>query len=334
MYYLLGACLALAALFAANALCSLLSATLWRFVKSGARRWSASARASFLLALRVLPPLLSLLSVTALLLPAYIIYEPRQSGEALSAKLILPALVSLYGIVLAVWRGGASWAGTRRLVSDWMKDAEAVALAGVPVPAYRIRHPFPVIALVGAMRPRLFIASQLFETLNPEEMSAAIRHEIGHLSAYDNLKRPVMRACCDMLAPVPCGRALDRAWKEAAEEAADEFTENGDRAPGALAVASAIIKIARQIPGGASRALPAGAFLIAEAGDDIARRVRQLVRLAEIETPPRRTGALLLRHGTSALLCSVLLALTFLIMQTGILPGSHALIEKLVYALR
>src|ERR1051325_6076645 len=100
MYYLLGACLALAALFAANALCSLLSATLWRFVKSGARRWAASPRASFLLALRCLQALLSLLCVTALLLLAYILYEPRQSGDVLSAKLILPALVSLSGIVL------------------------------------------------------------------------------------------------------------------------------------------------------------------------------------------------------------------------------------------
>jgi Zn-dependent protease with chaperone function len=334
MYYLLGACLTFAALFAANALCSLLSATLWRFVKRGAQRWSASARASFLLALRVLPPLLSLLSVTTLLLPAYLIYEPRQSGEALSVKLALPAFVSLFGMMLAVWRGAASWAATRRLVGDWMKDAEAVALAGVPVPAYRIRHPFPVIALVGAMRPRLFIASQLFETLNAEEMAAAIRHEIGHLSAYDNLKRPLMRACRDLLAPIPCGRSLDLAWKEAAEEAADEFTASVDRAHGALALASAIIKIARQIPGGASRAMPAGAFLIAEAGDDIARRVRQLVRLAEIEEPRRRTGALAVRPGISFLICSALLALTFLILRTDILFGSHALIENLVHALR
>jgi hypothetical protein len=334
MYYLLGICLGLAALLAINVLATMMAATLWRFIKRYARLWSALTRAKFLLVLRVWPPICSLLTVTMLLLPAYIIYEPRQSGEAISAKLALLTLISVFGIALAAWRGAASWAATRRLVSVWMMDAEALSLEGVLVPAYRIKHQFPVIAVVGALRPKLFIASQLFETLSPEEIAAAVRHEIGHLFACDNLKRPVMRACCDVLALVPCGRSLDSAWKEAAEAAADEFTARADRAQGALALASAIIKIARQIPQGTSPALPAGAFLIAEAGDDIARRIRQLVRLAEVDLPPRRPGTLLLCHGIGVPLCAVLIALTLLIMQTDLLHRSHVVIEQLVHALR
>jgi Peptidase family M48 len=334
MYYLLGTCLALATLLAVNALGSLMSAVLWRSVKRASRGWSAAARARFLFALRVLPPLCSLLAVITLLLPAYIIYEPRQSAEVVSAKLALPALISVFGIVLAVWRGAASWAATRRLVNDWMSHAEPVHLEGVAVPAYRIKHPFPVIALVGATRPRLFIASQLFETLSAEEMSAAVSHEMGHLTAYDNLKRPLMRACCDVLPLIPFARSIDREWKAAAEAAADEFTVRADRAQEALALASAIIKIARQIPKGTSPALPAGAFLIAEAGDDIARRIRQLVRLAERETPSGRSGTLGFHHGNRTLLCVALAALTLLITQTNILLGSHVVIEQLVSALR
>lgn len=334
MYYLLGICLALAALLAINVLATVIAATLWRFIERPARLWSALTRAQFLLALRVWPPVCSLLTVTTLLLPAYILYEPRQSGEVVSAKLSLLALISLFGVALAAWRGAASWVSTRRLVSDWMKDAEALSLEGLPVPAYRIKHPFPVIAIVGAIRPRLFIASQLFETLSPEELAAALRHEIGHLSAWDNLKRPVIRACCDVLTLIPCGRSLDRAWKEAAEAAADEFTARADRAQGALALASAIIKIARQIPQGKSPALPAGAFLIAEAGDDITRRIRQLVRLAEIELPSRRSGTFLLHPGIGAPLYAVLIVLTLLSMRTDILHRSHVVIEQLVHALR
>jgi Zn-dependent protease with chaperone function len=334
MYYLLGACLALAALFAVNALASLLSAALWSFIRRASRRWTASALARFLFALRVLPPLCSFLFVALLLLPAYILYEPRQSAEVVGAGLALPALISVFGIMLAVWRGAASWAATRRLVNDWMSHAEVVSLDGVSIPAHRIEHRFPVIALVGAIRPRLFIASQLFETLSPEEMSAALSHEMGHLSARDNLKRPVMRACCDLLPLIPCVRSIDRAWKEAAEASADEFTARAHRAQGALALASAIIKIARQIPQGTSPALPAGAFLIAEAGEDIARRIRQLVRLAEREAPPRSSGTLVLHHGIRTLLCVALAALTLLIMQTNILLRSHLVLEHLVSALR
>jgi hypothetical protein len=165
-------------------------------------------------------------------------------------------------------------------------------------------------------------------------MSAAVWHEMGHLNASDNLKRPLMRACLDALPLIPCVRSIDRAWKEASEAAADEFTARADRAQGALALASAIIKIARQIPKGASPALPAGAFLIAEAGDDIARRISLLIRLAEREAPGRRSGMLFLQHSIRMLLCVGLVTLTLLVTQTNILFRSHLLIEHLVSALR
>jgi len=83
-----------------------------------------------------------------------------------------------------------------------------------------------VIAVVGSIRPRLFVAGQVLDSLTDEEMLAAIAHECGHLAA-DNFKRVLLRACRDMLTIVPCGRSLDRAWAENAEAAADESAPIG-----------------------------------------------------------------------------------------------------------
>ena len=48
-----------------------------------------------------------------------------------------------------------------------------------------------MVAVVGAFRPRLFIADHVFESLTAEELAATIAHEYGHLAAHDNFKRVV-----------------------------------------------------------------------------------------------------------------------------------------------
>src|SRR5262249_55048977 len=147
----------------------------------------------------------------ALLLPAYIVHEPRHSAEAVSWKLGFLAAISAAGLSLALWRGFATWLVTRRLINSWRRNAELIQQDQLSIPAYRFRHRFPVIAVVGVIRPRLFIADFLFDALSREELAAAIDHECGHIETHDNLKRAILRACRDVLTIVPCGRVLDRA---------------------------------------------------------------------------------------------------------------------------
>ncbi|MGA9993776.1 MAG: M48 family metalloprotease, partial [Pyrinomonadaceae bacterium] len=222
MYDLLGFCLALALLLTINALATLATAVLWRGVGRFTQSWTAEVRAKLLFALRVVPSACALLCVTALMIPAYIAYEPLHTNEVVSAKLAALALLSFAGLSLALWRGLAAWSVTRRLISDWLRHAEPVLIEGVRIPAYKIEHAFPVIAIVGVLRPKLFIARNVCNLLTEEELAAAVAHEAGHLAARDNLKRWLLRACSDVLTIVPCGRALDRAWSESAEAAADE----------------------------------------------------------------------------------------------------------------
>src|SRR5216683_2867136 len=261
MFELLGISLLLASLLIFNSLASVATAGLWRLLGSATRSYSAMARARLLFSLRVVPALLSILVVMFLLVPSYLAYEPRHTNENVSFKLVILAFLSAVGLAMAIVRSIAAWRATARLTADWLLHSEQIRLAGIEIETFRIDHAFPVIAIVGVLRPRLFVASHVLELLTPDEITAAVAHENSHLSARDNLKRGLLRACRDALLIIPGGRSLDRAWSEAAEEAADESAARREQNV-ALDLASALVKIASNIPNGARPAMRAGVFLI------------------------------------------------------------------------
>jgi len=332
MYEVLGISLALAGLLTLNAFVSFLAATLWRLIQRWAIAWSATTRAHLLFSLRVIPSLVAIVVVVVLLIPAYITHEPRQQTEEFSLKIALLASISAFGLLLALWRGLAAWIATRKLINNWLQNSEALNLPQVPVPVYRLNHPFPVIAVVGTFRPLLFIASHLLDCLKPEELDAAIRHECGHLAAKDNLKRAIFRACRDSLSIVPAGRFLDREWAAASEGAADEYAaRKGNEV--ALDLAAALVKIARMVPSGVYPAMPASALLIGEDVGGIANRVK---RLAQLATDNYRNDASPLVLPTSLWLSFGVLVATVLAIATNsqLLITIHRLIEVAVSTLQ
>jgi Zn-dependent protease with chaperone function len=336
MYQLLGLCLAFATLLTANALAAVAAVALWRaWLERRTHAWSAAARAQLLFALRVAPCALALAFVCALVVPAYLRFEPEATGEGVSFKLAALAALSIAGLALAAWRGLRAWLATRRLVTDWLRHAEACELPGIHLPTYRVAHRFPVVAVVGTLRPRLFIARQLFDALDAGELSAALAHEYGHLAARDNLKRALLRACRDALTIMPAGRTLDRAWAESAEAAADEYAARAGDADSALALASALVKIARRVPQGARPAMPAGAFLLGELnGGSLAWRVRRLTQLAASDPAAAQ------RHNAPhaawlwAGACTLFIAAALVATDAHALAAMHTALEYVVKALR
>lgn len=331
MYELLGICLALAALLGLKVCAACLSLGLWRALAPLTEGWSAGARARLLFTLSVFPPALAAGCVLAFVVPAYVVHEPRDTGEVVGPALLLLASASACGLLLALCRLVATLAATRRLAREWAGRAEPVGLAGAPAPAFRLRHTFPVVAVVGVFRPRLFVAEQVFEALTGEELEAALAHERGHLRARDNLKRALLQAAQDALLIPALGRPLNRAWRRHAEEAADEFAAQGG-APEALALASALVKISRLMPPGGAPA-PAAAHLLGGDADDLARRVRRLLQLASPGSPPPR-GA----YASSLLTWACLLALcastAAALSHPDSLKVTHAALELFVVNLR
>ncbi|MGH9930652.1 MAG: M56 family metallopeptidase [Pyrinomonadaceae bacterium] len=334
MFELLGLALLLAGLLTFNSIASLIIAALWRVAGRVTDNWTAAARARLLFSLRTLPALLAVLFVALLLVPAYLAYEPRHTSEDVSLKLGLLAFLSATGIAVSIFRGIATHRATANLTSDWLKQGKPIKIAGIDIAAYQIQHAFPLIGIVGFIRPRLFIASQVLELLTSAEITAAIAHENGHLVARDNLKRGLLRACRDALLIIPSGRLLDKSWSEASEEAADEnaaLQGNGV----ALDLASALVKIARIIPLGARPAMPAGVFLLGdEETKGIKSRVRRLIALA---TKDSRSGSRpQLLTGLSAWGPASILLVGFVIAATNpsLLSKVHYLIEHAVFVLR
>ena len=332
MFELLGLSLLLAALLTFNSVATLIIAGLWRLAGRATENWTAAARARLLFSLRILPAVLAFLTVSLLFVPAYLAHEPRHAAETVSFKLGLLAIFSATGIAVSVYRGIGAHRATANLTSDWLRQGKPIEIPGINIRSYEIRHAFPLIGIVGFLRPRLFIASQVLEVLTPEEISAAVAHENGHLTARDNLKRGLLQACRDALLIIPCGRLLDRSWSEASEEAADENAARQGNGV-ALDLASALVKIARIIPLGARPTMPAGVFLLGdEETKGIKSRVRRLIALATSERQGSRYDVLtrlVVWAPATMLLIGFVLAAT----NPYLLTRVHHLIEHAVFVL-
>ena len=328
MYELLGITLALASLLTINALASLAAGACSTLLRRPLQNRSARTRAEILFALRVSPAMLALISVTLFLVPSYVGYEPYGTSEIVSKKLAALAILSAIGVTFALWRALRSWFATRKLLQEWLSSAVAIKLSGTSIPTFRIPNSFPIIAVVGTFKPRLFIAEHVLETLSHEELMAAIAHEGGHVHAHDNLKRSLLRACRDALMIVPCGRSLDRAWAEAAESAADEHAAQ-QCAETALNLASALVKIAKMVPVGARAAVPLAAFLVGvEETRGVKARVRRLLEIAShgylVQTPT------LSRIVPAASFSGLVLLAVLLAINPIVLVAIHAVIERAV----
>lgn len=334
MFELLGLSLLLAGLLAFNSLASVAIAGLWRVAARFTDKWTAVARARFLFSLRTLPAIIAFLAVALLIVPSYLTFEPRQAPEPVSFKLGILAVLSAAGLAFSICRGVATRRATAKLTSAWLARGRRIQIKGIEIEAWRIDHAFPLIAIIGFLRPRLFIANQVLDLLTPEEISAAVAHENGHLVARDNLKRGLLQACRDTLLIIPSGRLLDRAWSEASEEAADESAARAGNNL-ALDLASALVKIARIVPAGARPTMPAGVFLLGDKETKgIRSRVSRLLALAATEYRPAFGRDVLAR------LCVWVpagLLLTFLVVassSTMLLSKVHAVIEHAVFTLR
>ena len=73
-------------------------------------------------------------------------------------------------------------------------EAAGRPLAGLPFPATRFAHEFPVAAVFGLRQGRLFLADRLLRALSPEELDGVVAHEAAHHAARDNLKRVLLRS--------------------------------------------------------------------------------------------------------------------------------------------
>ncbi len=275
-FWLLGLAVVLAVHVLATSTASLVVAARY----GRARGWLAALppaeRASRLL-LAALFPFAVGLACAALVVPAWLVYEPRGTQETAGLALVALAAAGLGLIAVRVGGGVRDALRTHQVVAFFRREGRD--LGGLPLPASRAAYGFPVAALAGLWRPRLLLAEGVLGALGPEELDAVVAHELAHVAARDNLKRLLLRVSPDPLALTSLGRQLRAEFLEAAEAAADAHA-CARVAPTVLA--RALLKVARLVPasGGLDLAL---ASLHHEAS--LASRVHALV-----EATPARPG--------------------------------------------
>jgi Zn-dependent protease with chaperone function len=292
---------------------------------SRARKLSEpAARARRLVVLRLLPSLLASFLVAGVVLPAFLVLEPREGVEPVTAGL---ALFASFGALLLTGgpiRAFLSVRATRRLLKRWDRTARPIVIPGVVLPAFVVEEPFPIVTLAGWFRPRLLVARSVLSSCDERELAAILAHEAGHHERLDSWVRLLLRGCPDLLALLPWADRVERAWADAAEHDADERAA-GTGPSRATDLASALVKVARLA---GARPSPALANAALYRGENVAGRVARLLEL----DPERNTRA---AGPRTLLLAASFLAVLVLIpavASLGIHQHVHGALEAVVSA--
>jgi hypothetical protein len=254
-------------------------------VLRAASRRDSSSRAPILAAYRLLPSIAALVLTGVVLAPGYFRHEQR--GELEGAGIVLAMLAAgglciLLASVARLCRAALSAARLRRV---WIAEGRAIEMAGAGLPVYAIASDFPLVAVLGAFRPRLFVSTSVLSACSASELSAIVEHERRHVSAFDNVVRLAMDAAPDALRLTRVPEALAGSWHQAAEHRAD------DAAGRRLDLASALVRVSRLAGAPPPVNLPASALY---RGEGIEERVKRLLGPAapgSIAQPVRRAAA-------------------------------------------
>jgi hypothetical protein len=261
----------LAAFCCANAVAACAAVWQWRHRAQPA---APQDRASFLLRIRLLPLVASLLW-SALAMVSFFLFESRRSDERTGIVLELLAIVGGALLLSAAARLAVTLVRRRRGGRGGFGAAEPIALPGVSIPAVAVDSVFPIVAVVGILRPRLVVARNVLDACTAEELAAILAHECRHVTRGDNLRRTLLIALPDPLGWFSVGRDIDAAWHDAAEEVADEAPGQERGEAGRVALASALIRVAQMVPAGQPVAeIPASALY---RGEPLEQRVRRLL---------------------------------------------------------
>jgi Zn-dependent protease with chaperone function len=308
-YWLLASTVTFSAFAVGLALLSVFEAVLVGAAARAVARRPPSSRAFALLCLRMLPAVGAIAFAAVFVLPTFLYYEPSQTDEPLRRTMAAIAAIGIIVMGRALWRVAGTWLATRRLSARWMLSGRPVGDIAPGLPAFVIDEPFPTVAVVGCLRPSLFVSRLVIDACTADEIRAMVSHERAHIASRDNVKRLLLRACPGL----PSVRRLSAVWSLAAEEAADAAAAASDP-DRRLDLANALIRLARLAP---APTLPEGVSAFYHGGS-IEMRVRLLLE----PPPPAAPGY----ERPLAVLAVAALALACVVSA----PAVHATMEALV----
>jgi Zn-dependent protease with chaperone function len=277
---LLTAVLALAWFTATNLVASMAACSLGYLLARTRLVLYPEHAARVFLTLRLLPAAASGFVTLALFLPAHWRLEPVGMAESVGGSLSVLAIGGVALIAATASTAGRQLQATRLLVRRWSTAARQLRRHPGGLPVFVLSDPAPIVTLVGIARPRLFLSNEVVHALSPEELDVSLAHEEAHGREWDNLKRLLVAWSPDALAWTRAGRSLVASWRAAMEFAADASAARGSRRR-AVALASALVKVARLAPPVSSPALSSG---LSDVGL-LAARIDRLLNAARLRVP-------------------------------------------------
>jgi Zn-dependent protease with chaperone function len=262
--------------------------------------------------IRLLPLTLSIVMAGAQA-HAFVRFEESRV-ESAGPLLLVTASIGAALLAGALRRGVGVHRATAQVIAAWRYSALRLPPRLWRGRAWAIAYPAPLVAVVGAFRPQLFVASRVLARCSSSEMTAILAHERAHVVARDNLVQYLFAFTPGARLMSALAMTLEAQWKSATEEAADQYA--GQRV-GHLEVASALTKLARlAIP--APPGTAAASALIGETELDV-----RVLRLIEGGSRPCRVPA--------AWLPTVLLIAAAVALNTSAVGRAiHELFELLV----
>lgn len=258
----------LAAFFLASVATSVIAWICARpLLAAAAATGSATLKARSLALFRLLPSACAAAVTALILIPGYVSHE-RPGSEEAGVTLWLLASAGAALIAASIAGVAASVRKTARLRRVWLAAARPVAVEGAGISAYALDLSYPLVAVLGVFRPRLFISTQVLRHCPARELAAIVEHELAHVRRRDNLLRLWMDAAPDLLRLTSVPARTAAAWHRAVEHRADEAASRR------LDLASALVRVSRMASGSPAFVMPASALY---GGGTIDERVRHLL---------------------------------------------------------
>lgn len=234
---------------------------LWRICRPGSTRGSAN----FLFALRILPLVAASVFTLVFTLPSFLLLEPRSADESVGVAPTALGLCCLALLTVGLVRTISSQRRTTRALAKWL-GGSSIMQSGAPAVVLRTGLDTPTLTVAGVRDPKVLVSEAAVAALTPAELRTALRHEMAHVRAYDNLKKILFR-----FSAFPGMTSLEYRWSEESELAADDAAVSSLR--DALDLASALIKVSRLRAVGSSAAVTTGLLHSATA---LGERVQRL----------------------------------------------------------
>src|SRR5271157_6113656 len=204
------------------------------WVRQQLGRKQAVSSPGVLFGIRIFPFAVSSLVAIFFTFPSFWLMERRSLDEEATTFFLAASALVLFGVGIA--RALRAARLTSRAVAQWLtkssdgSEANAAALSAA--------RGAPALMLVGVCRPKIMVSDMATAVLSGNELRVAVRHELGHRRSWDNLKKLLINAT-----PFPGMSGVERAWREAAELAADDAAVENRQ--DALDLAAALIKLSR-----------------------------------------------------------------------------------------